>query len=598
MVLASINLFILISDEVNSLLYRDNTQVINETLPTRQTLTKWCKYIDQMHSLGLYRSYSVLVMFKCLSLFSLIASFYFFSAIAHDWVVEKSLGSDVDRFGLCIALICAWLAQGVFNHRLVRAKAQVLAKMESTLMGVLAARQHALVRQHSAYFWQTLWLEHLSALANWALEYRVQQLVAVIVPIVALAVIFSINPFIGAGLLITIPVVPVFMIIVGKGAAALHKKHFVALERLGSMFTDRLNALSVLASFQAHDKQTELLTQASDNLNARTMKVVSVAFLSNSVLDFFATLSVALVAVFIGFSLLGEIAIGPTITLQQGLWVLLVVPLLLSEMKKLGQVYHQKAQAQAAQDVLEPLFSMYDVVSQFNHTDNVFSQFCAKDMHVFEHDHVSNGLDTSNKDSLLCVPSLTLNKGDHVLLSGRSGSGKSLLLEALGRQRPATHSLNTRVAWLTQQPVILPGTVRENLCLDSQFDDKQLKEVLSRVELLPWLHNLSFGLDTEMSDYPPLSGGEAQRLSLARVLLRNDDVWLLDEPTAHLSDSQHHRLASLIYTLSKNKTVVWASHKALPAEWFNGFWEVKNGTFFSTSFTTSGLTAARVNHNE
>ena len=595
MALASINLFILISDEVNSLLYRDNTNVINETLSKRQTLTKWCKDIDQMHSLGLYRSYSVLVVFKCLSLFSLIASIYFFSSIAHDWVVEKSLGSDVDRFGLCIALVCAWLVQGLFNHRLVRTKAQVLAKMESTLMDVLATRQHALVRQHSAYYWQTLWLEQLSALVNWALEYRAQQLVAVIVPIVALVVIFSINPFIGAGLLITIPVVPVFMIIVGKGAAALHKKHFVALARLGSMFTDRLNALSVLASFQAHDKQTELLTQASDNLNTRTMKVVSVAFLSNSVLDFFATLAVALVAVFIGFSLLGEIAIGPAITLQQGLWVLLVVPLLLSEMKKLGQVYHQKAQAQAAQDVLAPLFSMHDVVSQFNHTDNVFSQFCAKDMYVFEHDHTSNGLDTSNKDSLLSVPSLTLSKGDHVLLNGRSGSGKSLLLEALGGQRPATHSLDTRVAWLTQQPVILPGTVRENLCLDSQFDDKQLKEVLNRVELLPWLHNLPFGLDTEMSDYPPLSGGEAQRLSLARVLLRNDDVWLLDEPTAHLSDSQHHRLASLIYTLSKNKTVVWASHKALPAEWFNGFWEVKNGIVLITS---CALTAASVNNNE
>jgi len=572
--------------------------VIKETLPNRQTLSKWCKDIDQMHSLGLYRWFRVLVVLKCLSLFSLIASFYFFSAIAHDWVVEKSLGSEVNRLGLCIALVSAWLAQGLFNHRLLRAKAQVLAKMESTLMDVFASRQHALVRQHSAYYWQTLWLEQLSALVNWALEYRVQQRVAVIVPVVALVVIFSINPFIGAGLLITIPVVPIFMIIVGKGAATLHKKHFVALERLGSMFTDRLNALSVLASFQAHNKQTELLAQASDDLNARTMKVVGVAFLSNSVLDFFATLSVALVAVFIGFSLLGEIAIGPAITLQQGLWVLLVVPLLLSEMKKLGQVYHQKAHAQAAQDVLAPLFSINDVDSRFTHTDTVFSRFCARDMHVFEHDHASNDSDTSNKGCLLSAPSLTLNKGDHVLLSGRSGSGKSLLLEALGGQRPATHSLNTRVAWLTQQPVILPGTVRENLCLDSPFDDKQLKEVLNRVELLPWLHNLPFGLDTEMSDYPPLSGGEAQRLSLARVLLRNDDVWLLDEPTAHLSDSQHHRLASLIYTLSKNKTVVWASHKALPAEWFNGFWEVKNGTVLITSCASSVLTAASVNHNE
>ena len=110
---------------------------------------------------------------------------------------------------------------------------------------------------------------------------------------------------------------------------------------------------------QAHQKQTALLKDASENLNARTMKVVSVAFLSNSVLDFFATLAVALTAVFIGFSLLGELSIGPEITLQQGLWILLTVPLLLSEMKKLGQVYHQKALAEAAKAELAPLFSRF-----------------------------------------------------------------------------------------------------------------------------------------------------------------------------------------------------------------------------------------------
>lgn len=111
-------------------------------------------------------------------------------------------------------------------------------------------------------------------------------MVALIVPIMALGVIFAVNPIIGPGLLLTLPVVPLFMIIVGKGAAALHRKHFVALERLGSLFTDRLSALSMLSSFNANHKQTELLTNASDNLNSRTMKVVSVAFLSTSVLDF------------------------------------------------------------------------------------------------------------------------------------------------------------------------------------------------------------------------------------------------------------------------------------------------------------------------
>ncbi|WP_278383448.1 ABC transporter transmembrane domain-containing protein, partial [Alteromonas mediterranea] len=314
--------------------------------------------MDSAQSLGLRRSLVSQVAVKCLSLFSLIIGFYYFSNIAQDWVVNKTPATRGDIVGLSICLALCWLFQGAFNALSSRGKVKVLDKLEAHLKQVFVARQHALIRQHSVYYWQTLWLQHIQAFTDWALEYRVQQMIAVIVPLLALAVIFYVNPVIGLGLLLTLPVVPLFMIIVGKGAAALHRKHFVALERLGSLFTDRLAALPMLASFQAHQKQTDLLKQASENLNARTMKVVSVAFLSNSVLDFFATLAVALVAVFIGFSLLGELTVGPAITLQQGLWVLLTVPLLLSEMKKLGQVYHQKAQAEAAQDELYPLFSI------------------------------------------------------------------------------------------------------------------------------------------------------------------------------------------------------------------------------------------------
>lgn len=89
------------------------------------------------------------------------------------------------------------------------------------------------------------------------------------------------------GLAVALPIVPLFMVIVGKGAASLHRKHFVALERLGGLFTDRLNALPLMASYRAHNTQMRLLNNASEQLNKRTMRVVGVAFLSSSVLDFF-----------------------------------------------------------------------------------------------------------------------------------------------------------------------------------------------------------------------------------------------------------------------------------------------------------------------
>lgn len=563
-----------------------------EKIPNTQTLTQWCKEMDSAQSLGLRRSLMSQVAVKCLSLFSLIIGFYYFSRIAQDWVVNETPAAHGDIIGLSVCLALCWLFQGVFNALSSTSKTKVLGKLEQQLKYVFLARQHALIRQHSIYYWQTLWLQHIQAFTDWALEYRVQQMIAVIVPLLALSVIFYVNPVIGFGLLLTLPVVPLFMIIVGKGAAVLHRKHFVALERLGSVFTDRLTALPMLASFQAHEKQTELLKQASEHLNTRTMKVVSVAFLSNSVLDFFATLAVALVAVFIGFSLLDELNIGPAITLQQGLWVLLTVPLLLSEMKKLGQVYHQKAQAEAAQDELSSLFTLSFHGEGEIHSGNEDKPLLdrsqrenepllvASDFNVFEMNaslYTSLSSCGSKTSVLLSAESLAISKGDRILLSGASGSGKTLLLEALGGQRPASHRFYEPVVWITQHPVITPGTVRENLCLDDSYTDEALSEVLTAVELGPWLALLPYGLDTVMTDYPQLSGGEAQRLSLARALLRDAAIWLLDEPTAHLPDSQHHRLAQLIHRLGENKTLIWASHKALPANWFTHFWTISNG---------------------
>jgi ATP-binding cassette subfamily C protein CydD len=557
--------------------------VTKEKVPNRQTLTSWCRQLDEAHKLGMRTSQTRLVVIKCLSLFSLIIGFYFFSHIAHSWVVNKAHGANSHIIGLGVALLFAWLLQGVFNHKSIDTKTNILVKLENALTGVFAIRQHALVRQQTVFYWQSVWQKQLHDVTDWAAEYSVQQAIAAIVPLLALAVIFVVNPVIGAGLLFTLPVVPLFMIIVGKGAAALHQKHFIALSRLGSMFTDRLAALPMLSTFQAHEKQTDLLKEASESLNSRTMKVVGVAFLSNSVLDFFATLSVALVAVFIGFTLLNELNVGPEMTLQQGLWILLVVPLLLSEMKRLGQIYHQKAQAESAMEALKPILasSFCDTKTKDDavdatqttsvHSENA-NRFFAEKFAVF--DELADAEQVNN--AIVSAQTLTLNKGDCILLCGRSGSGKTVLLEALAGQRRATHQCEWSSVWLTQHPVVLPSSVRDNLCLYDRYTDQQLIAMLDKVELSHWLKQLPFGLDTLMTEYPLLSGGEAQRLSIARALLRDSPLWLLDEPTAHLPDEQHHRIAQLIHRLTQDKTVIWASHKALPANWFSGFWHVEH----------------------
>ena len=524
------------------------------------SLTRWFEQQVVTRELGARRNLFFIVTAQCLSLISLIVAFWYFAAIMHSWVVSGEPANTSLMVWLLVALSGHWLLRGLAVMMTLHAKSRLNHYLEQRLLHWFVTQQHALARQHSGFYWQTLWLTHIPAISNWQYDYRVQQSVAVIMPLVVLAVIFSVNVVIGVSLLITLPVVPLFMIIVGKGAASLQRKHFVALERLGGLFTDRLSALPMLASFRAHAHQLALLENASETLNARTMKVVGVAFLSSSVLDFFSTLAVALIAVFIGFSLLGEISLGPAIEFSEGLWILLSVPLLLSEMKRLGQYYHQKAEAQSARDALQPLTDSHSDGPVSAQTDE-FTGAC------FEHFSIVN--------PALEAESLSIFPGDHIRLTGASGAGKTVLLEALAGQRQASHRLTANLVWLNQQPVLLPSSVRDNLCLGKTIEDERLYEVLEQVELEHWLVLLADGLDTLLTETPPLSGGEAQRLCLARILLRDADVWLLDEPTAHVSDAQHQHLSQLIHHCAKGKTVIWASHKSLPDDWFEHRWCIR-----------------------
>ena len=488
-----------------------------------------------------------------------IAAFGAFAGIAQQWMIDGQPASSPLLISLCVALFVSWVFQGI-DIRLGKAlRLRQLSTLEKRLSEQFRARQHALVSTRTVYHWQLVWQKHLPALVNWRTDYCVQQYIAVIIPLVVLLMIAYLNYFIGLMLLLTLPVVPLFMVIVGKGAAYLHKREFTALARLGSLFSDRLMALPLLSALGAHPRQQRQMKQASDALNKRTMKVVSVAFLSSTVLDFFSTLAVALIAVFIGFSLLGELQIGPEISFFSGLWILLSTPLLLSQLKKLGQFYHQKAQATAASEALTGLLK---VAQPAKNADGPFSGFYVREFEL--------------KAPALYASELTLNPGDWIQVSGPSGAGKTALLESLAGFREASHALDCYCVTLSQQPVFLPDSLRENLCLGTEYTEQQIESVLSDVEMLDVVQALPEGLNTRMGDQPALSGGQLQRLALARLLLKDADVWLLDEPTAHLPETQHRALCELIHHCCKDKTVIWVSHKPLNEAWFTGRWEITN----------------------
>lgn len=481
--------------------------------------------------------------------------FWFVSVAADALIVSKQPVNTATLSGVMLTA-GMWLVFDYAKQQLTqRTYLQLCQHLQSRLHWQLHNGQLALVRRHPTFYWQQLWSQHIPATAEFLSRYQVQKQLAVLAPLLAIICLWPASWLIAVLMLFTLPVVPLFMYLVGSGAASLHRRHFTSMTRLGSLFADRLKAADLLLIHQAHSGQQRLLEDASDELNQRTMKVVSLAFLSSSVLDFFATLAVALVAVFVGFNLLSELQIGPALNLQQGLFILLVAPLCFSELKALGRLYHQKAAAEAAAMELQPILEMplpAPVPGQFSGLDWVALQARPPGLHARR---------------------LTLQAGDWVQLSGPSGSGKTLLLECLLGQRPCSHRIQSQAVLLTQQAVITPLSLRDNLCLGHQHNDDRLWQVLAQVELSDWAKCLPQCLDSIMGEHPALSGGQAQRLALARILLSDTHLVLLDEPTAHLTNEQHQRLCHLLRQHLAARTVVWASHKPLPAQWFNRHWQ-------------------------
>lgn len=531
----------------------------------------WLKEVTKQYRIQL----SMLLALRSIMFVSQALCFWFFAKIMGIFITQGS--TLVDEFiPMFIVSSLVWvLIKYVLNVRVVKLQQQVETDLQNQLEHKLNTEQNALCRQYSSYFWQHVWVSHIPAISQFLTQYQLQKMLSGLIPVFVIIAIIPINYFVALIMLITLPIVPVFMILVGKGAAKLHQQHFVALERLGGLFLDRLKALTLLTSFNQHDNETDRLDKASKLVNDRTMRVVSVAFLSTSVLDFFSTVAMALIAVFIGFSILGEISIGPELPFTYGLYLLLVAPLLFSELKNLGRFYHQKALAESAAEAIFPVVFSAGIDPSSDKTDIENTAFGNS---IIQNDNISfRWHNFYIKTPSLKAESLSLKQGEHILLKGASGAGKTVFLEALMGVRKSSHQLKGKCVLLSQSAVITPASVRSNLMLDRLLPDKDLLDILNQVELTHWLHNLPNGLDTLMGEHPPLSGGEAQRLALARILLQQADIVLLDEPTAHLTKQQHTQLAELINRLCLTQTVIWASHKSLPDDWFSQSWIVKNG---------------------
>jgi ATP-binding cassette, subfamily C, bacterial CydD len=364
------------------------------------------------------------------------------------------------------------------------------------------------------------------------------------------------------------------MLFVGAASAAESRRQFQGLARLSSLFADRVRALPVVLAFRAEERETGHLARASMEVARGTMKVLRLAFLSSAVLEFFAALCVALIAVYAGFNLLGLLPfrVPEHLDLGRAFFVLALAPEFYLPMRRLAAAYHDRQAAQTAAERLMGCLDRQGAVAG-EEVAAPTPSFLAGPSLRFE--NVTIHYAGSERPAVREL-SFDLRGGQTLALLGPSGSGKTTVLRALLGLAPlsagsiwqaserleAGGNIAAHAAWIGQAPLIVSGTLRDNLLLATPTQsDAALARAIALAGLAPMLSRREGGLDAVIDARGSgLSGGERRRIALVRALLKGAPIWLLDEPTSHLDDVAESELVECIAGACAGRTTIIATH--------------------------------------
>ena len=411
-------------------------------------------------------------------------------------------------------------------------------------------------------------VDGVDALVPYYAGYLPQAAFAVLVPALILLVVLPADPWSALVLVFTAPLVPLFMVLAGQAAEQASQRRWMRLRRMGAHFMDALAGLTTLRLYRAATREQALLEATGEAYRRETMAVLRIAFLSALVLEFFATVSIAVLAVLIGFRLMwGKLAF------EQGLFVLLLAPEFFLPLRALGTQRHRRMDAAAAAtDLVEWLAVQLPQAAQVASPSPI-----AATQPTIDFERV--GFAHEDGRAVLRDLDLHLPPGTSLTLVGASGSGKSTLLSLLmgfdapqsGRILVDGHDLartdldawRRHIAWIPQRAHVFHGSLRDNLLIAAaDADTFTLWRALQAASLDGVVARLPQGLDTPLGERGHgLSGGECQRLALARAWLRNAPLLLLDEPTQHLDDATAASIDAALARLGEGRTVIRITHR-------------------------------------
>lgn len=493
--------------------------------------------------------------------------------IIHLGVIDKvSVANLTPLFlGLVLVMSVRALGQGFQARFAARCSQQIRRDARRQLHKHWQATGPVELGQSSAGALAREWIDHVEALHGYFARFLPQMTLSVIVPALILALVFWLDWLAGIFLLLSAPLIPLFMALVGMGAEKLNQQHFETVSRLSGQFLDKVRGLTTLQLFGQTAEAAGLIHKRSDHFRRITMSTLRVAFLSSAVLEFFASVAIAVIAIYIGFGLLGYISYGPSedLTLFSGLLILLLAPEFFQPLRTLSQHYHDRAAAMgAASEILARLGATPDSGGGSN--ELAVENTVKNASNLIELRSVGKRFQPDHW--VLQDVQLTIQQSDVIALTGPSGGGKSTLLHLMaGFIVPDSGTIHLfgaapgtfRFGWLGQRGFLVQGTWADNLRLTTpDASDVAIETALRNVGLGPLLDSRQQGIYSPLSETGHgLSGGQARRLSLARIFLADYDVILLDEPTAGLdSDSEVFVLEALHKLAVAGKTLIFSTH--------------------------------------